>query len=402
MQAFHTGNGYYNGYYHNHNPIVECVNYANKGSPSVAASCRRWFGGAGVCGAAGLVAAGRWLVVVVESISGYHMGFMCLDVLGGSRLRDNLILKILAQFRPLMYATSMAYISPTHGMKTYVCRTCSRPLPIDRFKYREDNRGYSYYELWACGRCQSLRKAERRAMKRKLPRALICPACNTGFSTTHSQKKYCTVKCQQQEEYKRRPKMPGKSYHKVSFGYCVTCGNLFCAHSSDTLNCSPKCSLKHEKKQKREYERRKRVERKEKYPLLHWASLQKLRQWKANNPERVYLKHRAHKNSRLKRILENGTHDFTYEQWLSLIGFWDYTCAYCDERGSRLERDHVIPLAKGGEHTLSNIVPSCPSCNRKKETLDMRSWLNDEQRYEAILTTMGDAERISNVPLQVF
>ena len=120
--------------------------------------------------------------------------------------------------------------------------------------------------------------------------------------------------------------------------------------------------------------------------------LEQLYKWKADNPERERLRQRTVKNKRLKRLLENGTHDFTHEQWLRLIAHWNYTCAYCDKRGGRLERDHILPLARGGEHTLSNIVPSCGHCNRKKETLDMRTWLNDEQRYEAILMTVGDAE----------
>lgn len=267
--------------------------------------------------------------------------------------------------------------------KALRCKTCQRNLPANCFKYVTDRRyNASYYEVWACLGCQGRNPA--------VTRFLVCPQCGDSFDTTHSQKIYCTVKCQQRAEYERRP---ARQYSKVFPRHCITCRKPFCARSSSYLNCSPGCSKEYEKKRNRECERKKRVDFKKKYPLLHWASLQKLRQWKADNPERVRLKGRILKNRRLERMLENGTHDFTHGQWLSLMAFWDYTCAYCDKRGGNLERDHVVPLAKGGEHTLSNIVSSCPSCNRKKETLDMRTWLNDEQRYEAILTTMGDAER---------
>ena len=34
----------------------------------------------------------------------------------------------------------------------------------------------------------------------------------------------------------------------------------------------------------------------------------------------------------------------------------------------RLEMDHITPLSKGGDHTASNIVPCCRSCNAKKGT----------------------------------
>lgn len=29
---------------------------------------------------------------------------------------------------------------------------------------------------------------------------------------------------------------------------------------------------------------------------------------------------------------------------------------------------HLVPLAKGGTHTFSNVVPACQSCNSKKGT----------------------------------
>lgn len=41
-------------------------------------------------------------------------------------------------------------------------------------------------------------------------------------------------------------------------------------------------------------------------------------------------------------------------------------CHYCRKKFNKLTMDHVIPLSKGGEHSASNIVPACLSCNLKK------------------------------------
>lgn len=33
---------------------------------------------------------------------------------------------------------------------------------------------------------------------------------------------------------------------------------------------------------------------------------------------------------------------------------------------SRPELDHVVPLSRGGPHTVANLVPACLRCNRSK------------------------------------
>lgn len=44
------------------------------------------------------------------------------------------------------------------------------------------------------------------------------------------------------------------------------------------------------------------------------------------------------------------------------------SCYWCGARlyGRKYHLDHVIPLSKGGNHTASNIVKSCPHCNMSK------------------------------------
>jgi 5-methylcytosine-specific restriction endonuclease McrA len=42
------------------------------------------------------------------------------------------------------------------------------------------------------------------------------------------------------------------------------------------------------------------------------------------------------------------------------------TCQYCGYKSRYLTIDHVIPRRLGGEHTWTNVVAACPSCNRRK------------------------------------
>lgn len=41
-------------------------------------------------------------------------------------------------------------------------------------------------------------------------------------------------------------------------------------------------------------------------------------------------------------------------------------CAACGVEGSRLEIDHVVPVAAGGSHTLANVRLLCRRCNASK------------------------------------
>lgn len=58
--------------------------------------------------------------------------------------------------------------------------------------------------------------------------------------------------------------------------------------------------------------------------------------------------------------------DFTPQQWQRVKLLYGFRCAYCGCCPDTLHREHVVPLVKGGSHTLSNIVPACASCNARK------------------------------------
>ncbi len=44
-------------------------------------------------------------------------------------------------------------------------------------------------------------------------------------------------------------------------------------------------------------------------------------------------------------------------------------CHYCQEKfpPSELTMDHILPVARGGKSTKSNIVPCCKQCNSDKQ-----------------------------------
>ena len=44
----------------------------------------------------------------------------------------------------------------------------------------------------------------------------------------------------------------------------------------------------------------------------------------------------------------------------------NYTCQYCGRKGGNLTVDHMIPRHRGGQHSWTNLVTACESCNHRK------------------------------------
>ena len=89
-----------------------------------------------------------------------------------------------------------------------------------------------------------------------------------------------------------------------------------------------------------------------------------------------YDLYRKNKNNRRERMLsarEKGTH--TKDEWLEMKQFFNI-CVRCEGESNlkNQERDHVIPIYKGGSDSVKNLQPLCARCNSKKgpETIDWR------------------------------
>lgn len=54
-------------------------------------------------------------------------------------------------------------------------------------------------------------------------------------------------------------------------------------------------------------------------------------------------------------------------------------CWYCGEHVPPDQRtiDHVIPIANGGKSRQTNLVMSCPDCNRRKGDMSLEEYRRD-------------------------
>ena len=99
------------------------------------------------------------------------------------------------------------------------------------------------------------------------------------------------------------------------------------------------------------------------------------REWRKNNPEKRSMTYKKYRKNNPDKVLESTSIrrarlkkgvivKFTASQLRQRLSVFGGKCWICG--GVADQVDHVIPLAKGGAHALSNLRPSCGKCNRVK------------------------------------
>lgn len=92
------------------------------------------------------------------------------------------------------------------------------------------------------------------------------------------------------------------------------------------------------------------------------------RRWRAANPEKV-----RERDRRRRARKANVRSDLTPGQWEAVRIELGGRCVYCG--GEAAQQDHDQPIARGGNHTRLNVVPSCLSCNVGKQTRTCNEWV---------------------------
>lgn len=76
--------------------------------------------------------------------------------------------------------------------------------------------------------------------------------------------------------------------------------------------------------------------------------------------------------------------DITITQMKLIIKAAAGICVYCNKHFNRLTIDHFIPLSKGGEHRVANLIVCCQSCNSSKNDNNGYDWLIKNNNVKAL------------------
>jgi 5-methylcytosine-specific restriction endonuclease McrA len=189
--------------------------------------------------------------------------------------------------------------------------------------------------------------------------------------------------------------MPRKPARPLTPIDCVDCGRSTPRTSKAQKRC-PECGLKHRRAYMAEYRRawhavnpgkhrqyhrnriadpakraayaeRQSASAKKRYAANRERMLAVSRRWAASHPERlIEYAHRQRAGDRAFEVIPR--------DWRRLLERYRHCCAYCGTKVEKLQREHVIPLSRGGVHSIGNLVPACPKCNTNKKNRLLIEW----------------------------
>jgi len=104
--------------------------------------------------------------------------------------------------------------------------------------------------------------------------------------------------------------------------------------------------------------------------------LDRQNRWNQENKE--IIKERKMRRKILK--LSNGIFNILPKEIKRL---YNSECVFCKNKND-ITLDHVIPLTRGGTHSVGNLQPLCKSCNSSKNNKLMIEWLVRKDKYAKV------------------
>lgn len=79
--------------------------------------------------------------------------------------------------------------------------------------------------------------------------------------------------------------------------------------------------------------------------------------------------------------------DFTLQDWKDSMLHFKGGCAFCSKpegraKADKMDRDHIVALARGGKTVRNNIAPACKKCNRGRGAREWRAWFREQDFWD--------------------
>ena len=241
-------------------------------------------------------------------------------------------------------------------MKTKACGTCKKELLLNAENFAAFKRSKDGF----ANICKSCKKEYDKAYRaRNLEKR---KRQKREYSQKHQEKISARQKIWREnnkehiEKYRERNKEKKSAYNKK-----------YWAENKEIL----KEAISTWRAKNREYIKKYRV-------ANHERDRNRSREWYNSEKGRSLSVTKTNRYRAKKKALLN---DFTVEQWIECLNYFDNVCAYCGGSEGTLEQEHFVPVQKKGPLTKSNILPACRSCNASKNDNDFFSWYPKQKDY---------------------
>lgn len=197
--------------------------------------------------------------------------------------------------------------------------------------------------------------------------------CETGVAHRGSQARFCSDRC-------RVRASKGQSSEQRS---CVYCARSITHLTLQSRYCDSRC--KDAQRRRAPGHKAKAAERSAAWRAANpERAKEKIARWREANPDRVKEVSRrwqrdnpeaVRRSTRRRRDLYEAacSFRFTDRDWHRLLARHRHACAYCGAHGD-LQREHVLPLSRGGYNGPGNFLPACSTCNKSKKDRLLSEW----------------------------
>lgn len=240
----------------------------------------------------------------------------------------------------------------------------------------------------------------------------ICSKCksNTSLedfpkrqSSKDGRDRWCK-ECHKKNGIKNRQDLRNKNLNnpsQITHKKCSSCDlnkEVECFKKSKTTSDGYRsyCILCRKNKQKEKYatDEQFRIDESKRHAKIYLKNSKKIidrhNKWAKENP--LLCLQQANKRRAKKAGVEFSNFD------LNLINEkYNNSCIYCEKTDGTFHYDHLMPLSKGGPHTIENIVLACESCNCRKHASTLEEWKERlVPEVENYTTIIKNIDRILN------
>lgn len=260
-------------------------------------------------------------------------------------------------------------------MNTKICKQCGEEFPATTQYFHIDKKG-KFGITNICKACRNNIYRLKRVKQKVKDGYKICTKCHKELPATIE---YFTIK------------------KKCKYGVasqCKQCDQKYYEDNKERILKRQKQYSENNKakisKYRKEY-REKNIEKLLKQNKLYYLNnIEKFREYEKKNKDRIEIRRKQYRKNNKEKfkfyskkrdaIKRKLPHNLTVEQWGKCKQYFNNRCAYCG-RTLPLHQEHFIPLSKGGEYTINNIIPACKSCNSSKRDKNFFEWYKTHKYY---------------------